>query len=66
VNGRAKTFDRDILRKTRSSRLKRSHLNVLPRSFLPTPNPLEAKVTVPVIDEKRLLRRWFAMNQVSR
>jgi hypothetical protein len=62
VNGGAKTFNRDILRKPRSRRLKRSHLNFLPRSFLPTPNPLKAKGTVSVVNEERLFPRWFAMN----
>jgi hypothetical protein len=65
VDGGAKGFDRYVLRKTLSDGLKRSDIDLFARGLLTSPDPADTKITIPVIDEKRFLRRSRAVRQAA-
>ena len=66
MNTRAKTFDRNVLSKTLGDGLERGDIHLFAGCLLPSPDPTDTKVTVRVVNEKRLLGRRGAVSQAVR
>ena len=64
ADSRLKTFYGNVANKACSLRLKRSDIDLAGHRLLPAADPAEAKVAVPIVDQKRSFGGRGAMNEV--
>jgi hypothetical protein len=61
MNTRAKRFNRNVFSKTLCDCLEWGNVQLSTDGFLPSSDPTDTKVTLAIVDEKRLLSRRVAV-----